>query len=82
MKKARASLAVWAILGVLGCWVVPMAHAQTDATTQTTTTGEYDERNGPDLGWIGLLGLAGLMGLRRRPAQHHEELREGRTARA
>ena len=81
MKKARAYLGVWVVLGVLGCSVVPMVHAQTDATTQTTTTRDYDENNSPDLGWIGLLGLAGLMGLRRRPAQH-DVLREGRPARA
>lgn len=80
MKTARRFLGMWAILGVLGCSVVPMVHAQTDANSQTNTAGGYEENNGPDMGWVGLLGLAGLMGLRRRPAQ--DDLHVGRTAKA
>lgn len=41
--------------------IAPQAAAQTTADEQRTTT----QREGMDLGWLGLLGLAGLFGLKR-----------------
>ena len=83
MKHLRAILGAWAILLVLAGTTVPLAHAQTDPSTPTTTTGYDTDNDGPDLGWLGLLGLAGLLGLRKRRAYDvPDDVRGTRPARA